>query len=712
MKRTARRAAAAVLALGLAGCTSPGAGRTLTAGPRSVTAPRGLPVTRIIVNGNGGNQAYDGVGAILGGGGNARYLMDYPAPQRRQILDYLFKPGYGASLQLLKLEIGGGTDSSDGSEPSIEPIRNHIHCNAGYEFAIARQALALNPGIRLYGLQWSAPGWVGDSVFTQADIKYLLDWLGCAKRKGLPISYLGGWNEDDNGQHRTWWAALRADLNKAGYGGVKLVAGDSEWVYAKPDDPAIAILGAHDICEYPTGKTPAATCFGPKLPAKGPGSRKTVWGSELGGEDAGAQPGCEPPCAPGMVRALIRGYRDAKLTGYLEWPVLDAMPPGLPYENRGLVTADQPWSGSYRVNALTWATAQVTQFAQPQAPGHPGWKYIESGTGFLRGSPADGSYVSLVRSDKRAWSTIIETTGASAEQEATFTVTGGANGLAGDAVHVWASDFNLADPRHDIPSNWFRHSLDITPVRGRFTVVLQPGWVYSLTTTTGQGKGTAAGPAPTDFTLPYDRSGDLAGPGRAGSSDDEPQYLAAQDGSFELAPCTASVLGNSTCTEQATRATPVFWHGLKTQAARYPYAIIGDERLRNYTVSVETLLTQAGTSAGVIGRFGLRNFHAGYFDGYVFDVSAAGAWELIKNNASGNVTDLLSGALPKPLGTGTWHLLSMSLAGSTIRVSVDRHQVASYDDTTSPWTSGLAGIEAGAFTSTWPQAQYSNLVIR
>jgi hypothetical protein len=88
------------------------------------------------VNGGSGDQTFTGIGAVLGGGGNARYLMDYPEPQRSQILDYLFRPGYGAPLQILKLEIGGGADSSDGSEPSIEPV-------AGQR----------NPDIKLYGLQ-------------------------------------------------------------------------------------------------------------------------------------------------------------------------------------------------------------------------------------------------------------------------------------------------------------------------------------------------------------------------------------------------------------------------------------------------------------------------------------------------------------------------------------------------------------------------------
>jgi hypothetical protein len=35
-----------------------------------------------------------------------RLLVDYVEPQRTEVLDYLFKPNFGASLQILKVEIG------------------------------------------------------------------------------------------------------------------------------------------------------------------------------------------------------------------------------------------------------------------------------------------------------------------------------------------------------------------------------------------------------------------------------------------------------------------------------------------------------------------------------------------------------------------------------------------------------------------------------
>ena len=500
--------AAAALAAALAASASPAAALVRPSG----TGP--LPVTAVTVHGAGGDRLYQGVGAVLGGGGNARYLMDYPEPERGQILDYLFKPGYGAALQLLKLEIGGGANSTDGAEPSVEPARGQVNCDAGYEFSIARQAVARNPGIRLYGLQWTAPGWVGHpagSVFTRADIGYLLTWLGCAARHGLTISYLGGWNESDNGTHAAWFRQLRQALDAAGYRSVQLVAADANptWEYvSNPANPDIAILGTHDVCGYPTGVAgPATRCY---APATAIASGQPLWASELGAMDAGAQPGCVQPCAPAMDRAVLRGYLDARLTGFLEWPVLDAMPPGLPYENRGLVTADQPWSGHYRVNAMTWAIAQLTQVAWPPWPGNPGgWRYLDSASGFLQGDRADGSYVTLVRRAGTDWSMIIEATTASAPQQMSVRVTGGQR-LAGRTVHVWASDFS---PDGSRPAAWFARQPSIQPSpAGAFTFTVQPGWVYSLTTTSGQGKGRAAGPGPACSRCPTGAA--WAAPGR------------------------------------------------------------------------------------------------------------------------------------------------------------------------------------------------------
>ena len=48
------------------------------------------------------------ISGMLSAGASSRLLIDYPEPQRSQILDVLFKKGYGASLDMLKIEIGVG----------------------------------------------------------------------------------------------------------------------------------------------------------------------------------------------------------------------------------------------------------------------------------------------------------------------------------------------------------------------------------------------------------------------------------------------------------------------------------------------------------------------------------------------------------------------------------------------------------------------------
>ena len=56
-----------------------------------------------VVDANNLGPAFDGLGGLSGGGATSRLLVDYPEPQRSQILDYLFKPNFGASLQILKV---------------------------------------------------------------------------------------------------------------------------------------------------------------------------------------------------------------------------------------------------------------------------------------------------------------------------------------------------------------------------------------------------------------------------------------------------------------------------------------------------------------------------------------------------------------------------------------------------------------------------------
>ena len=73
---------------------------------------------------------FDGIGAISGGGGETVLLPAYPAAQRNEILDYLFRPSFGASLQILKVLLffaaNHTLDSHNECHPPSRRPLNHL----------------------------------------------------------------------------------------------------------------------------------------------------------------------------------------------------------------------------------------------------------------------------------------------------------------------------------------------------------------------------------------------------------------------------------------------------------------------------------------------------------------------------------------------------------------------------------------------------------
>ncbi|HYQ62520.1 ricin-type beta-trefoil lectin domain protein [Actinophytocola sp.] len=629
--------------------------------------------TSITINGASGGRTFDGVGAVSGGGGNSRLLIDYPEPQRGQILDYLFKPGYGAALQILKAEIGGDTNSTSGAEPSHAHFRGDLDCDRGYEWWIMAQARARNPNIKLVGLAWGAPGWIGNGTFFSTDlVNYYLSWLGCARQHGLTIDYLTPvqnekqWNAD-------WTVTIRDALNANGYSAVKIISGDSwpgDWGPAGPISTNTAyrnatdVLSAHYTCGYLSAQTSCA------VPSNVANSGKTLWSSENGSQDYndGAKP---------LARGINRVYIDGKMTAYLNWDLIAAVTPNIPWPTVGLVLANQPWSGHYSVGKDTWALAHTTQFTAP------GWKYLDAATGYLGGNRANGSYVSLKSPNNTDYSMVVETVDATVAQTLNLTVTGG---LSTGQVHVWATNLNSTNQ-----ADFFVHTTDLTPSGGAFSLTVQPGYLYTVTTTTGQGRGTATSPAQGSLNLPYSDDFDGYAAGR------EARYLMDMEGAFETTACGAGRSG--TCVRQASPQQAIPW---KTRTD--PYALLGNVAWSNYTVSADVLLEKAG-NVSLVGRAGSQvTTNQAALNAYYLRVSDTGAWSILRNNLSAQVTTLRSGTT-SALGTNRWHALSLGFSGSTITASVDGTVVGSVTDTT------LSAGQVGFATSQGETAQFDNLAV-
>ncbi len=642
----------------------------VTAGVAATTPA--VAATAITINGASGGRTFDGVGAVSGGGGNSRLLIDYPEPQRGQILDYLFKPGYGAALQILKVEIGGDTNSTSGAESSHAHFRGDLNCDRGYEWWIAEQAKARNPNIKLVGLAWGAPGWIGNGTFFSNDlVDYYLSWLGCARQHGLTIDYLTP-VQNEKQWSADWTVTIRNALNANGYSAVKIISGDSwpgDWGPAGPISTNTAYRNATDVlsAHYTCGYLSAQTSCG--VPSNVSGSGKTLWSSENGSQDYndGAKP---------LARGINRVYLDAKMTAYLNWDLIAAITPNIPWPTVGLVLANQPWSGWYSVGKDTWALAHTAQFTAP------GWKYLDSSSGYIGGNRNNGSYVSLKSPNNSDYSTIVETVDATAAQTLDFSVTGG---LSTGQVHVWATNLNSTNP-----ASFFTHSTDITPSGGAFSLTVQPGYLYSITTTTGQGKGTATSPAQGSLSLPYSDNFD----GYAAAK--EPKYLMAQQGAFEASTCGGGRTGM--CVRQASPQEPIRWKENAT-----PYALLGNVNWNNYTASADVLLEKSGY-AELIGRAGTEDLKPCGLNAYYLRASDTGAWSIVRNNSSCAMTTIASGTTAA-LGTNRWHSLALSFSGSTITASIDGTVVRTLTDTT------YGAGQVGFGTSQGETAQFDNLSV-
>jgi galactosylceramidase len=94
-------------------------------------------------------RGLDGVGGLSGGGATSVLLPSYAEPARSDIMDFLFKPNFGAALQILKVEIGGDAQSTDGAESSHMHTPYEEDYRRGYEWFLMNEAKKRNPDIKL-----------------------------------------------------------------------------------------------------------------------------------------------------------------------------------------------------------------------------------------------------------------------------------------------------------------------------------------------------------------------------------------------------------------------------------------------------------------------------------------------------------------------------------------------------------------------------------
>ncbi|XP_056666555.1 galactocerebrosidase-like isoform X2 [Monodelphis domestica] len=516
----------------------------------------------VLDDARGLGRVFDGIGGMSGGGAASRLLVNYPEPHRSEILDYLFKPNFGASLHILKVEIGGDGQTTDGTEPSHMHYKGDENYFRGYEWWLMKEAKKRNPNIRLFGLPWSFPGWLGPGKSDPYDnmtmtALYVVSWiLGAKKHHELDIDYIGIWNEKK--VDTEYIKILREKLNEKDLKRVKIIANDHHWYpiskYLELDpmlQNTIDVIGVH----YP----------GTHAVNDALKTNKTLWSTEdcsiFSDEKGGGF----------WARILNQNYVNGQITSTIAWNLVGSYYPQSPYEKDGLLTAKEPWSGHYVVEAPIWITAHTTQFAQP------GWQYLKTVGHLFNG----GSCVVLT--DGLGNLTIIIETMTHqysqcrksrvpffqvSEQTITFSLQGTFKELT--MLQVWYSKLGKKPW-----NNAFQQLPPLTIIDGTVTLKLGVDELYTLTTiTTGQ-KGSH--PIPPES--------------RPFPSNFEDNFNVDQTGVFEYFTNDQGTGDHTFTLRQMLNQRPITW----AEDADQTISIIGDYNWRNLNISCDIYIEKPVT---------------------------------------------------------------------------------------------------------------------
>jgi galactosylceramidase len=669
-------------------------------------------VQRVVLNGKAGGKRFDGIGVVDGGGGTSVLLKDYPEAQRRQILDLLYKPKFGASVSALYVEVPGDGNATQGSMPSHAHARGDVNYSRGYTWWLMREARRRNPALTLDGAAWSAPGWLGDNgglfagtqysdnaqFFSQDTVDYYVSWLkGLRDVYGLRMEALGMRNE--KGVNYDFAKAMRGALDANGFKDVKLHGFDNwpnDWKLRFVDDmatdpalrDALGVIGAH--INAPEYAVPAA------IQAQAARMGKPLWNTEGHVYKAGYDG------LISIVQAFNENYIRSGVTKVVNWYGIAGLYTMESYsgEKEAAVRANWPWSGHYAINPSLWGYAHYGQFTQA------GWTYIDGGSGDLAGG---GTYVTL-KSPRGDYSIILETKGAKAPQTVRFE---NAGGLSRRKLAVWRS----TEQEH------FMRQADLRPAGGAVTVTLEPDAVYSLTTTEGQRKGSFdAAPEPKAFPFPYYETFEQYGkPAQWGYL---PHYFADIAGAFELADCPGA---KGRCLRQSAPVPTISW-----APDWHQYTIIGDDQWQDYEVSTDVYLTP-GDMAGLMGR--VNHVGTGYGiipKGYLLQIDGGGQARLAvvrgkadkkalvgdaeqqalirrQNDASeGGEKELASATVPG-IAAGQWLNLKLRFSGPAITAYVNGQPVLEATDTL--YGRGMAGLLAGATPKKLSMPYFDNVLV-
>jgi galactosylceramidase len=342
-----------------------------------------------------------------------------------------------------------------------------------------------------------------------------------------------------------------------------------------------------------------------------------------------------------LARLINKLYTRDRTTKYLIWCPIDSIYDQIIWPDTGVMQADTPWCGHYKVWPAVWAVAHTTQFAAP------GWVYMDDACGQIDADTWRGSHVALRDPASGDWSVVVVT-----GDRRTIRLQL-APGLKRGTVHVWkstaAEQFVRLEPLA-ISDEWVEF-------------VLEPDAIFTFTSTTGQQKG-SHGPPPErkEFPLPFEDNLESY------QIHETPRFFSDQKGTFEISPRPDG--GN--CLAQVVPDEGIIWLGNRLLK---PHTLFGDTGWRDCVIEADVFLTGGEVEIG--GRYADREKL-----GYRWMLTRDGNWQLNwqdRTLASGKLSDFNPDA---------WHQLRLALQGDRISGFINGKKLTSVNDTSG--TKGMA----------------------
>jgi hypothetical protein len=659
-------------------------------------------------------NAFRGLGAITGNN-SSRLLMDYKElnpDDYWEMMNLLFKPGYGAGITHVKLEFGTDVNSSSGTEPStmrFEDETANVRRGAGFMFAA--DAKSINPDITVNMLRWGEPQWVTNAFDVsleaghEARYKWYKETIDAAYDEyGLKFDFMSADGNEPANVDVEWIIYFANRLksepdSRYDYSEILIVASDQvgSWDIAnemmKNEDlrNVVDILGVHYNTDSSTDAKTLNQEYGKELwysegiaPITMPRLAVNSNGSGLGGING----------ALDVCNRIINAYYRGSMVSYQYQPAIAGYYSGAKFNPKALIHAPEPWSGFFEADVGIWTSAHFTAFMKK------GWQYVDSacfGDGTERNhaiSETTNNYMTTTDPNTGDYSIVISND-SNEFRNYTFTVSN--LDKAGANIHVWeTADPNAGEAYYE---NWLRNIATYKPVDNgdgtySYSISVKPFSLVTITTLEAdiisQRNGFAFSSQSAVLPLPYYDDFNYSDEfieRRAGA----PLFSTDQGGAFEV----VKVDGESVLMQIITAETkPTDW---RLRGTPNPITSLGDDRWSDYSASINFKFDEAAGDGNYVS-FGVRYLSSEIFSnsaefGYSIRVFPNGDWQLRRNDRT-----IESGSL-SGFNITQSHEIKITAVNNTITAYINGEQIAEYNDDGNIINSGRVSIGSGYFNN-------------